>query len=233
MIKAIITDIEGTITRISFVKEILFPYAKKQLPDFIRQNQTQKEVAIQINETKRIMQNEKADLEIDLDLEAVIAQLLQWIEDDQKITPLKQLQGLVWFEGYSKGDFTGHIYNDAMEFLNQVSNDYELYVYSSGSVKAQQLLFQYSDFGDIRPLFKDYFDTLVGGKKEVQSYNNIIKQINIAAEQVLFLSDILQELDAAKSAGLQTCQLLRDGQATSDEHVVINDFTEFDIEDFK
>lgn len=227
MIKAIVTDIEGTITRISFVKDVLFPYAANALPEFVKNNQTLPQVAEQIAATRDILEQPSASID------EVINALLNWIAEDKKITPLKQLQGLIWQTGYEQGDFTGHLYPDAMQFLNTMSERCELYVYSSGSVKAQHLLFQYSDFGDIRPLFKNYFDTKIGGKKDVGSYQNIIDSIGYNADEVLFLSDIVEELDAAKEAGMRTLQLYRDAQPCSEQHLKINNFSEFDLEKFQ
>jgi len=226
MIKAILTDIEGTITRISFVKDVLFPYAEKQLPTFLRLNTKKAHVAEQIAAVKTIIDEPNADLE------RVISVLLTWIEEDKKITPLKQLQGLIWQTGYEHGDFKGHLYPDAFDFLQaQHAQNIALYVYSSGSVRAQQLLFKYSDYGDIRALFNDFFDTKVGAKQEQAVYNTIIEQLPFDASEVLFLSDVAAELDAAKAAGLKTLHLIRDGQAQS-EHPYVHDFTNVKLEQF-
>lgn len=225
MIKALLTDIEGTITRISFVKDVLFPYAAKQLPEFVKANQLNPMVAEQITAVQALIEQPAADID------TVIHTLLTWIAADKKITPLKQLQGLIWQTGYENGDFTGHLYPDAYLFLqNQQQAGQQLYVYSSGSVKAQQLIFQYSDFGDIRSLFTDYFDTNVGAKQEPIAYENIIAQLPFAANEVLFLSDVVSELDAAKSAGLKTLHLIRDGQVSSPAHNYIHDFSQFTAE---
>ncbi|MBE0361941.1 enolase-phosphatase E1 [Pseudoalteromonas ulvae UL12] len=228
MIKAFITDIEGTITRISFVKDILFPYAAKHIAEFVRKNHAHAEVSEQIEAAKVAMKQPDATLD------DVITTLQHWIETDQKITPLKQLQGMIWQHGYQNNDFTGHLYPDAYQFLQQQNNQgFALYVYSSGSVKAQHLLFEFSDYGDIRALFSGYFDTLVGGKKSASSYQNIMEQLPYSAHEVIFLSDVLDELDAAKAAGLHTCHLVRDGQETSPEHFSIGDFTEFTLEQYR
>ncbi|MFY8326930.1 acireductone synthase [Pseudoalteromonas sp. ZZD1] len=225
MIKALLTDIEGTITRISFVKEVLFPYATAQLPTFVKANQQQTVVAEQIDAVKVLIDQPNANID------TVINTLLEWISADKKIPPLKQLQGLIWQTGYENGDFTGHIYPDAYQFLQaQQQAGQQLYVYSSGSVKAQHLIFQHSDFGDIRPLFTNYFDTKVGAKQEASAYKNIIAKLPFAANEVLFLSDVAAELDAAKAAGLKTLHLIRDGQANSTEHNYINDFSQFTAE---
>ena len=219
MIKAIVTDIEGTTSSLSFVKDVLFPYARAHLPDFVRSHHAQAEVKPLLAEAKQIAGGE-------LDEGALVAQFIHWIDTDQKITPLKSLQGLIWQEGYRNGDFTGHVYEDAVRNLrNWFGLGYKLYVYSSGSVQAQKLLFGYSDFGDLTPLFSGYFDTHIGGKKEARSYERITAELGLPAERILFLSDIKDELDAAREAGLATCWLLR--EQTSDPgaaHIQVSDF---------
>ncbi|WKJ90444.1 acireductone synthase [Methylomonas montana] len=219
MIKAIVTDIEGTTSSLSFVKDVLFPYARAHLPDFVRSRQAQAEIRQLLADACQVAGGE-------LDDDAVIAQFIHWIDTDQKITPLKSLQGLIWLEGYRNGDFTGHVYEDAVRNLkNWHSQGFKLYVYSSGSVQAQKLLFGYSDFGDLTPLFSGYFDTHVGGKRESESYQRIAAELGLPAEQILFLSDIKEELDAARQAGFATCWLVREQAPDSGaEHVQVNDF---------
>ena len=205
MIRAIVTDIEGTTSSLAFVKDVLFPYARANLADYVRSNSGQESV-------KKIMAATCQEIGTELDTEQVITQLIQWIDEDKKVTPLKSLQGLIWEAGYQQDDFKGHIYPDAVENLKQwKAKGLDLYVYSSGSVQAQKLLFGHTDEGDLTPLFSGYFDTHIGGKKEPQSYRNIAKSIGIDADQLLFLSDIKEELDAAKVAGFQTIWLLREG----------------------
>lgn len=224
-IKAIITDIEGTTGSIDFVHQVLFPYAKEHLPAFVRQNAEKPEVAEQLEAARQEMAQPRADVE------AIIAQLLQWIADDKKITPLKALQGLVWEAGYRSGDYTGHVYPDAYQALQQWNDQgLGLFIYSSGSVYAQKLLFGYSDFGDLTPWFKGYFDTKVGGKREQASYQQIQAEIGLPAEQLLFLSDVVEELDAAKAAGFQTVQLVRaEGMITGD-HARVSGFDQVLLE---
>jgi enolase-phosphatase E1 len=205
-INAIVTDIEGTTSSLSFVKDVLFPYARAKLPDFIRQHQQDAQVSQLIADTCR-------EAGIKLDTEAAIAQLIDWIDEDKKITPLKALQGLIWTEGYHQGDFKGHLYPDAINNLKLWHQQgIALYVYSSGSVLAQKLLFAHTDAGDLTPLFSGFFDTNIGGKKEAESYRKIAAEINLPPGQIQFLSDIKEELDAAKTAGLQTIWLMRDQQ---------------------
>jgi enolase-phosphatase E1 len=219
MIKAIVTDIEGTTSSLSFVKDVLFPYARAHLPDFIKNHQGEAQVRQLLLDASQINSG-------DLDQDALISQFLHWIDTDQKITPLKSLQGLIWQEGYRKGDFTGHVYEDAVRNLRTwFGLGYKLYVYSSGSVQAQKLLFGYSDFGDLTPIFSGYFDTHIGGKKEAVSYERIAAELGLPAEQILFLSDIKDELDAARQAGLATCWLVREQAPDAvAEHVQVSDF---------
>jgi enolase-phosphatase E1 len=220
-VRAIVTDIEGTTSSISFVHDVLFPYASRELPDFVRDNAGVPEVAALLDDTRH-----EAG-EADATTERVIEILLGWIAEDRKATPLKTLQGHVWRRGYERGDFTGHVYDDAVDGLRRWSVwGIDLYVYSSGSVGAQKLLFGYSDAGDLRPLFKGYFDTRIGHKKEAGSYRNIIREIGLPASEILFLSDVAEELDAAREAGTQTCQLVRDEHVVVGSHAVARDFDE-------
>ena len=204
-IKAILTDIEGTTSAVSFVFDVLFPYAARHLPDYVRQHATQPEVAAQL-QAVRVESGEP-----DADVERVIAILLDWIAQDRKATPLKALQGMVWEQGYKQGQLKGHVYPDAVEALKRWHRDgFALYVYSSGSIQAQRLIFGCSEAGDLSGLFSGYFDTTSGPKREAQSYRSIAAAIGLPAEQILFLSDIVEELDAAQAAGMATCGLVRD-----------------------
>jgi enolase-phosphatase E1 len=138
--------------------------------------------------------------------DGMIVETLQgWIDQDRKHTALKALQGLVWEAGYRNADFTAPIYPDAAPALRRWhQSGLPLYVYSSGSVPAQQLFFGHSDAGDLRPLISGWFYTEVGGKREAGSYAAIAERIKAKAQDVLFLSDVVEELDAARAAGMQT-----------------------------
>lgn len=218
-IKAILTDIEGTTSSISFVHDVLFPYAGRMLPDFLRRRQNDNDVIRLLEDTRQEANEPDADLARTTEI------LLQWIREDRKATPLKALQGLVWEQGFNNGDFTGHIYQDAACKLVQWHNSgIDLYIYSSGSIKAQQLLFGHSDAGNLLHVFKGYFDTNVGHKREAESYRAIAEAIGLPAEQILFLSDIVEELDAAGDAGMQTIQLVRDTHVTTGSHLTAHDF---------
>jgi enolase-phosphatase E1 len=163
----------------------------------------------------------------DLSIDGIIEQLLSWIAEDKKIIALKALQGMIWEEGYIQGDFTGHMYDDAVAYLKKWhAAGIRLYVFSSGSVKAQKLLFGYSDAGDLTPLFSGYFDTRIGNKRETAAYETIINELALAAEEILFLSDIKEELDAAKAAGMQTTWLVRNKiPDDTTEHHQVSDFS--------
>lgn len=205
MIKAIVTDIEGTTSSLSFVKDVLFPYSREHMARFVRAHAIEPAVHKEIEEVRRL--NGK-----NLSAEEVIEQLLRWIAEDKKITPLKSLQGMVWEDGYKKGDFKGHMYEDAVRHLKQwKSAGLALYVFSSGSVQAQKLLFAHTEDGDLTPLFSGYFDTNIGSKREAGSYRKIAEAIGIAPQDILFLSDIREELDAAREAGMRTWWLVREG----------------------
>jgi enolase-phosphatase E1 len=224
MIKAIVTDIEGTTSSISFVHEVLFPYAREHMADFIRCNAEDPRVVPYLNDV-RLESGE------DLDLEGIIRQLKLWIAEDRKITPLKALQGMIWEAGYQAGDFTGHIYPDARQQLEAWHQQgIKLYVYSSGSVQAQKLLFGHTDYGDLTPLFDGYFDTRIGAKVETQSYRHIAEQLQLNPEEILFLSDIERELDAAHNASMQTLWLVREADpSTAASHLQVRNFTAIHI----
>ncbi|MEE4377986.1 MAG: acireductone synthase [Candidatus Competibacteraceae bacterium] len=205
MVQVILTDIEGTTSSLSFVKEVLFPYAREHLPEFIHTQATQPAVAQLLEDAREAAGTVSSGQDL-------INQLLAWIDADRKVTPLKALQGLIWEDGYRRGDFTGHVYEDAARCLRAwQTRDIALYIYSSGSVYAQQLLFAHTDYGDLTPLFSGYFDTVIGPKQEIQSYRAIANEIGLAPQDMLFLSDTLVELDAARAAGMQTWQLVRHG----------------------
>ena len=223
--KAILLDIEGTTTSIQFVHRVLFPYAREALPRFVRQHC--EEAAI-----KDLLQQARQEAGLqDSSTEQVIDQFLRWIDEDKKIGALKALQGRIWKSGYENGDFTGHVYEDTPIYLRAWKEaGIGLYVYSSGSVQAQKLLFGFSDAGDLCPLLSGYFDTTSGHKREEGSYRTIAKAIAVPAQEILFLSDVVEELAAASAAGMQTTQLVRDETTKAgDTHPVARDFSDVNL----
>ncbi|TWI03619.1 enolase-phosphatase E1 [Luteimonas cucumeris] len=196
--RLILTDIEGTTSSISFVKDVLFPYARNALPDFVDENRDDPDVRRWLD----IVATESGGICTD----AVIVETLQgWIDQDRKHTALKALQGMIWQDGYLNADFTAPVYPDAARMLKQWHADgHALAVYSSGSVAAQKLLFGHTDAGDLIPLFSAFFDTEVGHKRDAASYRTIAARLGRPAAEIVFLSDVVEELDAARDAGLRT-----------------------------
>lgn len=205
--KAILTDIEGTTSSIDFVHQTLFPYARAHLRRFLAARGNDPAVRRELAEVMRIEGRE-------LTIEAAAGVLEAWIDADKKVTPLKALQGMIWRQGYEAGELKGHVYDDTPSFLRKWHDrGLKLYVYSSGSVEAQKLIFGHTAHGDLTPLFSGYFDTRVGAKREAPSYKAILRETGLSGPDMLFLSDIGEELDAARAAGMKTCQLLRDDKA--------------------
>lgn len=202
-VKAILMDIEGTTSSISFVKEILFPYASEQIPSFLSEQADNPEVVLLLEEIRQVVGKP-------LNLNEIVSQLIHWMKEDAKVTPLKALQGMVWKEGYTRGDFFGHVYEDTVHLFKEwKTQGIALYLFSSGSIQAQQLLFAHTRYGDLTPLLSGYFDTRIGQKQIAASYHAILKYIRFPSESVLFLSDTEKELDAAREAGLITCHVVR------------------------
>ncbi|MGC3871798.1 acireductone synthase [Halomonas sp. GXIMD04776] len=219
MIRAIVTDIEGTTGSISFVHEVLFPYARARLPGFLRRSAGDPAVKEQLEAVRELAGEPEADQA------RVIALLEQWMDADRKVTPLKVLQGMIWEEGYRQGDFTGHVYADVLPCLKAWhAAGLALYIYSSGSVQAQKLLFAHSDVGDLTPLLSGYFDTTTGPKKESESYRRIAAHLGLSGHEILFLSDVVAELDAAAAANFHTVQLVRERDMTTGDHPVAAGF---------
>ena len=203
--RAVVVDIEGTTSTISFVHDVLFPYADAHLDEYVAAHREEEEVAQAMLDAAQL-----AGEEPDVDDATVLAYLHRWIAEDRKATPLKTLQGLIWEEGYAKTGLRGHIYPDAAEALRRWHGaGVRLYVYSSGSIAAQKGLFANSEAGDLSALFSGYFDTTTGPKREPASYRAIATAIGLSPAEIAFLSDVDAELDAARSAGFQTLRLLR------------------------
>ncbi len=224
MIHYILTDIEGTTTDIAFVHKVLFPYSTKYIDSFIRENKDEKEVQKYLELTQNTILSETN--ETDTSIDNCIKWLEYWIKTDRKHPALKGIQGLLWKKGYEKGEFKGHIYPDVLpELIKWQQQGFGIGIYSSGSVAAQKLLFGFSDYGDINHFFDHNFDTTVGHKQEVASYENITKQLNLLPSEVLFLSDVEKELEAAHTAGMEVVQVVRDGTIASTKYATARDFT--------
>jgi enolase-phosphatase E1 len=194
----ILTDIEGTTSSISFVKDVLFPYARSALPRFVRERGGEPEVRRWLD---AVATEHGAMCSDDM----IVETLQGWIDQDRKHTALKALQGQLWADGYAQGDYRAHIYPDAVAALRRWhATGHPLAVYSSGSVAAQRLFFGHSEAGDLLPLFSGFFDTEMGHKRDAESYRRIAQALDRAPADMLFLSDVVEELDAAREAGLGT-----------------------------
>jgi enolase-phosphatase E1 len=225
-IHAILTDIEGTTSSISFVKDVLYPYARERLPAFVVTHADKPEVQHWLHEAAR-----EAGL-VSASEQEIIELLISWIDSDRKSTSLKALQGMIWADGYQDADFRAHVYEDAARCLNKwAAKGLRLYVYSSGSVAAQKLLFGHTDAGDLTTVFSGYFDTETGAKRESASYARIVREIGLPADEILFLSDISEELDAARDAGMQTTLLAREagGCPADSRHLCVTSFDEINL----
>jgi enolase-phosphatase E1 len=210
--RIVLTDIEGTTSAIAFVKETLFPFAEAALDGFLEAHGAGPEVAAILAEVPGPDRR---------------ATLRRWMAEDAKATPLKALQGLIWRAGFEDGRLRGHLWPDVAPCLRAWhAAGIGLAVYSSGSAEAQRLLFGHSVAGDLVPLFRGFFDTRMGAKRDAASYARIAEALGEAPGAILFLSDVAEELDAARAAGLLTCQLVRpeDGTAASGRHPEARDF---------
>ena len=215
---AIVTDIEGTTSSIAFVHDVLFPYSRTRLATYVANHET--EAAPILDRVRAEVGDER------LDNAACVRRLLEWHDADRKVGPLKDLQGLIWAEAYASGKLKSHVYPDAVDGLRRWhAAGIPLYIYSSGSVAAQKLLFSHTADGDLTPLFAGYFDTAIGGKKEAASYHTIAAAIGRTPGDILFLSDIVEELDAARQTGFAVMQLVRDGALPNAAIPHATDFT--------
>lgn len=224
-VKYILTDIEGTTSSITFVTQTLFPYFNQRI-DSLRELTHLPEVQHAFEETKKLaadLDNQQID-----SVDEIISKLTEWSLADRKITPLKALQGIIWNEGYKNGALKGHVYADVKPMFQKWNSEgRKIGIFSSGSIAAQKLIFGYSEAGDLTPFFSNYFDTTTGGKRETETYSKISTELNIAPANILFLSDIVEELVAAKVAGFQTIQLVRAGNTPNWDKTVAN-FNEVD-----
>ena len=201
--RTILTDIEGTTSSISFVRDVLFPYARRALPAFVAAHGDEPGVRHWLDQVAAELGGVRSD-------DVLVETLQGWIDADRKHAALKALQGMLWKAGYGHADFRAHIYPDAAAALPAwQAAGHPVAVYSSGSVPAQKLFFGHSEAGDLTPLVSAWFDTETGGKREAGSYRRIVAALGVPAGDVLFLSDVVEELDAAREAGLRTVLLDR------------------------
>ncbi len=236
--RAILLDVEGTTSSIRFVNEVLFNYARQNLESYLRSHWDTDELAAAREQIARDAgaesfaswsQGEPRQQA----RERVLIEMVRQMDRDAKLTGLKQLQGLIWREGFTAGKLRAHVYEDVVAALRRWKEaGLDVRIYSSGSVLAQRLFFAHTDAGDLSAYFHGNFDTTSGHKREAASYLKIAAEMGTPPERILFLSDIVAELDAARAAGLQTALVIRPDNPRAAEghgHPVIAEFGEVEI----
>jgi enolase-phosphatase E1 len=228
-VQAVLTDVEGTTTSISFVYDVLFPYAEARLEAYCSRADPGPELAEAIALLRSEYDNELRQGASLPEFGNGAPYARQLMSLDRKSTGLKALQGLVWEEGYRSGILQSHVFPDVPRALAAWRDrGARLRVFSSGSMRAQRLLFGHTEYGDLSGLFEGFHDTTTGLKMEPASYRVIAGAFVLPPEAILFLSDTRDELDAAAEAGLLTGMLVRPGNRPVDpgSHVVHFSFEE-------
>lgn len=227
---AVVVDIEGTTTPISFVYDVLFPFAKVRLAETCARAGENAAIAESVRTLEAEYQAEKAGGAEGLPaFEDGAPYAAYLMEQDRKSTGLKMLQGLIWEQGYDSGELKSVVYPDVIEALRRWKDQgIRVRVYSSGSVLAQKLLFGHTPEGDLIAYFDGFHDTTTGAKRESVAYARIAEAMGLLASQILFLSDVVEELDAARVAGMQTTLVMRPGNrpVSAPDHPVIHSFEE-------
>ena len=214
----ILLDIEGTTTPIAFVTKTLFPYARTHLSTYLREQERSPECA-------QVIGRLHAEYEHDREAGDEVPpwsplDYAGWLMDrDRKSPALKDLQGRVWEEGYRSGTLVGQVFDEVPAALARWrAEGTPVGIFSSGSVLAQQWLFRRSTAGDLTPMLRYYFDTEIGAKQDPASYTRIADSVGLAPQEILFVSDVLGELNAARDAGLRTVMSVRPGNPPQPEH---------------
>ena len=220
-VRGILLDIEGTTTPIAFVHEVLFSYARAHVRDFLEKNVTAEDVGADIALLRDEHAAEGADAPSvtgDSEIESIAAYVEWLIAVDRKSTGLKSLQGKIWRQGYLDGSLKSQVFADvAPAFERWRDRGLKISIFSSGSVLAQRLLFAHTEAGDLTPFIDSYFDTNVGKKGEAASYRTIAEVMGLPAHEILFISDVVAELDAAIEAGMKVVLSIRPGNRPQEE----------------
>jgi enolase-phosphatase E1 len=214
-IQAVLCDIEGTTSSLTFVHDVLFPLSYDRMEDFIKQNWNSDFIRQEIQQIQSDDPNE------------VIKTLRSWIKEDRKEGALKSIQGKIWKDAFESEKIRGHVYPDVPpNFQKWRDSGINISIFSSGSIEAQKLLFRYSEAGDLTQLLSSYFDTTTGPKRDSLSYKKIASELSLQPANILFLSDVQSELDAARNAEMQTTQLLREAATPKNfsKHPIVSSF---------
>ncbi len=209
-------DVEGTVAPLTLTSEVLFPYARTHLADFLKQNLARPDVQADLKllaEENRAEESQTCPTYgVEIRNELYARSYLTWLMDnDRKSTALKSIQGRIWKAGFESGELKGTLFDDVPAAFQRWSQLARVAIYSSGSTEAQQLLFRHSIFGDLTPMISGYFDTRTGAKGDSASYTAIAAAMEVAPAEVLFFSDVVRELDAAREAGCGTRLVMRPG----------------------
>jgi enolase-phosphatase E1 len=229
-VHAVLLDIEGTTTPVTFVTTVLFPYARAAVRDFLerrgRDGDVRRDLAQLRDEHERDRRAGQDPPAWRDDVASTVAYVHWLMDQDRKSTGLKALQGRVWQEGFERGALKGDVYADVpAAFERWASQGRDIAIFSSGSVLAQKLLFAHTPLGDLTPSIRSFFDTTTGPKKDPDSYRRIAQALGRNPSEVLFLSDVAEELDAARAAGTATALCCREGEPpASSEHPVVVTF---------
>jgi len=238
-IRAILLDIEGTITPISFVHDVLFPYARTQVKQYLAQHyeatETIADLSLLREEHAVDLQQDReppplAEAPVDIAIDSFVGYIFWLMDRDRKSRGLKSLQGKIWEHGYADGSLTAPLFADVLPAIEEMRRaGLKIAIFSSGSVLAQKLLFAHTNAGDVSKLIDRYFDTTTGAKTESSSYRQIAVALDLNPPTVLFISDVVAELDAAAVAGMRTILCIRPGNATQTHdgpHKVIDSFAQ-------
>ncbi len=214
----ILLDVEGTVSPLAFVHEVMFPFARRNVAVFLEENVETPEVTAALKQMAADAGHASlaewcpSALPSSEGFAWLEAQVHQWMDADAKLTGLKQLQGLIWEKGFKSGALCATLFDEVARVLRDChSSGLQIRIYSSGSVHAQKMFFSHTTSGDLTPLLKGYYDTTTGPKRDAASYRAIAEDAGFAPADVLFLSDVTAELDAAQAAGMQTALAIRPG----------------------
>ncbi len=224
-VRAILLDIEGTTTPIAFVHDVLFSYARDHVREFLLENPAAEDIAL-LREEHAVEESDAPPVTDEIES---IAAYVEWlISIDRKSTALKSLQGKIWRQGYQDGSLKSQVFADvAPAFERWRERGLRISIFSSGSVLAQQLLFAHTEVGDLTRFIDSYFDTKIGKKGEAESYRKIAEVMKLPPQEILFISDVVAELDAANKAGMKTILSIRPGNAPQDtEYPSVRSFDE-------
>lgn len=226
-VRALLLDIEGTTTPVSFVYDVLFPYARRHLHDYVAARAGSPEltrIAAMLGD-EWMADGSRGDGEglakpsAD-DTASVVCYLTRLMDRDRKSPALKRVQGEIWETGYRSRELRGQVFADVpAAFSRWAESGMTIAIYSSGSVLAQRLLFANSELGDLTPFIDQYFDTAVGAKGSAESYQRIARVLALVPAAILFISDVDAELTAAKTAGMQVLMCVRAGNAAESSQV--------------